>query len=40
MANTVSKEKEALEDGIKIATEATTNIRTIASLSKFNSCSL
>lgn len=35
MAKTAAKEKTALEDGIKIATEATANIRTVASLRKF-----
>lgn len=35
MASTASKEKEVLETGIKIATEATMNIRTVASLREY-----
>ena len=35
MSQTAIVEKEALEESLKIATEAISNIRTIASLSKF-----
>lgn len=35
MAQLASTEKDSLEGGIKIATEATSNIRTVASLSGY-----
>lgn len=35
MAKTAATEKEALEEGIRIATEATSNIQTVASLSGY-----
>lgn len=34
MTKTAATEKEVLEEGIKLATEAIGNIRTVASLSK------
>lgn len=35
MAKSAATEKRAIEQGTKIATEAISNIRTVASLSKF-----
>lgn len=35
MAKTSTTEKKVIEDGAKIATEATANIRTVASLREF-----